>query len=202
MTDYTDSEFWAGSSVDSPGIWVRDPVIDGVTKLNEAMRLLDQARKEVQAIENVLGTDVAGSETDLTTRLNRRLSPCGLQRAWIHQLRGVNPTVGTYNNGENWYQGGTVYVQMGVYNISLVQAKHTITYQKAYFTALPPEVIVCCMQTSNQRVAVCQLDVTSLSSLTAFQVGVRGYSSSGSWGFADTLAHRIIWIAFGGFPSS
>lgn len=190
MTDYQDSLFWAGSSIDTPGIWLRKPVIDGVTKANEAMRLLDQARKEVQAIQNVIGTDIRGSKSDLAARLDVRLSPSGIPRGFVHRV-----------DTNDWFTGGISYVQFGVDTLASTGiGTQVVTFPRAYFTSLQPDVIVLHFSTVSQQVGAVQLDITSVTT-TQFRYRIRARQGAGGWGNPDQL-HDVLWAAFGGFPAS
>lgn len=207
MSTYLDSPFWAGSPTDSGGIWIRNPVKDGEVitggGLNEAMRVLDQARKEVQAIENVLGLGLKGSAASLAARLAQRVSPSGIGRGQCIMLRTHNTTPGTYNQITNWYVQGASYVQFGKEDVGTGQLSVTITYPKSYFSSNPPTGIICCFadrSAGTQRVGQVQLDVTSIG-LTTFRVLFRQFDGANAWTSTSTLI-SILWAAFGGFPSS
>lgn len=205
MSDYTDSDFWAGSPTDSAGVWIRNPQKDGEEfpggGLNEGMRLLDQARKEVQAIENVLGVDVAGSRANLETRLQARVSPSGLQRGMTYMLRSPNAVPGTFNRATNWYDRGSIFMQFNVDGPYTGVTSATITYPQAYFTAIPPLAVVACMVSrADQRLSQCQLQVTTIG-ITTFTVTFRGWRTDGSWGVIDTN-RDVMWCAIGGFPAA
>lgn len=207
MSTYLDSAFWGGSPTDSGGIWIRSPVKDGEVVagggLNEAVRLLDQARKEVQAIENVLGLGLKGSLGSLAERLDRRVSPCGIGRAQCVMVRTPNATPGTPTKVTNWYDAGARFIQFGKEDVGTGQLAVTITYPKAYFSANPPTAIVACMvdrSAGTQRLSQVQLDTTSIG-LTTFRVMFRQFDSGGSWTSTST-AVSVLWAALGGFPAS
>lgn len=200
--DYTDSHWYSGSPTDGAGIWIRNPIIDGDPEntLDQAMELLDQARKETQAIEAALGTDPAGSHTRATTRLSKRLSPSGIRRGGCYWLRGPNPVAGTYSTVHEWYNKGAIYYQFGEDGPYTGVTSQAITFTKSYFTSLAPDIIVCTAATTGQRLLAIQPRPASIST-SGFTVDVRGFNAAGSWSTPD-FNWYVVWCAIGGFPSS
>ena len=200
MTTFANSPYYIGSTVGGPGIWIRDPVIDGLTPITRAMDLLDQARKEVQAIQNILGTDVAGSATDLATRLSKRLSPAGIGRGRALPLRSANTVAGTFEPVAGWYTGKTLFYQFGKSAQTSGVSTVTITYTQAYFPGFEPKIVIAkyVANSAHPDVGAAQLDKTSITD-TQFDVTVQGWRSDASWGQPDR-SFNILWIAIGGIP--
>jgi len=186
--------------------WIREPVIDGKTKLNRAMELLGQCRDEITAIETVLGTGLKGSSADLATRLATRISPSGILRGQVYALRGPNADPTSLFSLAKWRTGGNTYVQFGQ-SALISDALETITFTRAYFTGLPPAIVIAQYgSTANSghplgdiQVARDQITITNFKVRSFHFFGAGG---SASWAVADTsTSFRCTWIALGGFPS-
>lgn len=190
----------------SAQFWIRDPVIDGQTSLTRAMELLGQCRDEIAAIEAALGTVPKGSSADVAARLSTRLSRSGILRGHVHAIRGPNADPTTLFSASGWRTGGNTYVQFG--QSALVSAGlSTITFTRAYFTSLPPAIVVAHYgSTANTghplgdvQVARDQITITDFKVRTYHFFGSGG---SGTWAVADTsTSFRVTWVALGGFPS-
>ncbi len=189
MTTFTDSDFWSG------GFTVRDPVHDGFTKLNDAMALLDHYRKEAQAIENVLGTDVAGSETNLATRLAERMAPSGIGRGICVPARQI-VAAGANNQYEGAFKShGPVIYQIGEH-LGETSNNFLVTFTSSY-TVAPDYVIAKYVTTDNSKrcgeIQVAHDTITT----TQFRCRAKAFDSSKDWGNPADKFH-VIWIAFGG----
>lgn len=198
-SDFTDSHWYSGSPTDGAGIWIRDPVIDGVTTLDDAMELLDQARKEVQAIQNAVGTNPQGAVASLALRLDPRVSPEGHPRGLVRPLRGANSSSGTLANVDRWWDWGANYAQFGVSGTFISTNTASVTFNASYFTGIPPRIVIPKFVTTTDRIGAAQLDASSITE-TGFDAKVRAFNGSGSWTTPD-FTFRIAWIAYGGFPA-
>jgi hypothetical protein len=173
-------------------IWIRDPIIEGRKikggGLNRGMELLAQARDEITAIETALGTDPAGSVTNLLTRLAVRHARSGLPRGKVQAV--PEPSAGWFSvNGLNYQFGIT-----GVVGTSVV----TIFYPTSYTVA--PSIIVANYVAHATDLFVGESQVVKSSiGTSSFQVQSQNFNSTNVWG-APTLSNRcyIHWVAIGG----
>lgn len=173
-------------------IWLRDPIISGKVLsgggLNRGMALLKQARDEITAIETALGTDPAGSATDLVTRLAKRLSPSGIPRGRVY---------GMFSGGKGWFSHAGFNIQFG-YSGPFTAAKNTITYPTAYSSALlkPTHILVKFVAPAAGRCGDCQLLYDTIGQ-TTFKVYGREWSTGHAW--VDAVSNWYChWVAVGG----
>lgn len=196
-------------SADFPtNLWIREPVIDGRPivggGLNRAMTLLAQARDEITAIETKLGTNVHGSAASLAARLAVHHSPSGLRRGNVYSLRGPNTVGGAKASVENWWIGGTTYIQAGVssFNTTGIQ---TAFFPGAYFAANPPQYVIAKFSEPGSvtnfpgSVQVLYDSIT----ITQFQLYAKKMKAGGAWQDAGTggITYEVNWIALGGAPA-
>lgn|SRR5678815_257759 len=194
-------------SADFPtNLWIREPVIDGRTVpgggLTRAMALLSQARDEITAIETKLGTDIRGTAASLAARLAVHHSQSGIRRGNVYSLRGPNVVGGAKASAENWWQGGTVYIQVGQNFFSGVTTG-TITYPTAYFAGNPPQYVICKYfnSTGSGKVGSVQAIYDTIT-VTTFQFVCKQIVSGGTWQNAGAGEdYDVNWIAFGGAPA-
>jgi hypothetical protein len=192
-------------------IWMREPVIDGRPypggALNRAMALLSQARDEITAIETKLGTNVHGSAASLATRLAVHHSPSGIRRGNVYSLRGPNSVGGARATVEDWWLGGSTYMQVGQ-NAFHLTTTGTITFPSAYFAGNPPQYVICKYMTQDSGIGSTLGKVGSAQALydsitvTQFQFVAKQIISGGTWqnaGSGDD--YTINWIALGGAPA-
>jgi len=202
--DYQDSHWWTGSPTDGAGIWIRDPILDGDVSngVDNAMELLDQARKEVQAVQNMFGTDPAGTRTTLKDRLAYRVSPSGIRRGGVVSLRGPNATVGSGSTVHDWYEGGSIYWQLfrfqaATAGLGLV----TATYNRSYFTSLEPDLVIVQMdRAGNELLGSVQIQPSTIT-VNSFKFTARTFDSNRNWGAPGGRPFYTC-LAVGGFPSA
>lgn len=189
----------------SADFWIREPVIDGETALNRAMALLDQCRDEIEAIETALGTDPAGNQTDLLTRLSKRVSKSGILRGAVHAYRGPNNDPTSLFSVTNWRQGGSTYVQFGIDGLFSV-ASPSVTFGRSYFSALGPNIVIA--QWVNRDLTINPLGDIQVHRDTIDETGFEcdafqftDAGGLGTWAAAGSANFYIGYIALGGFPS-
>lgn len=175
-------------------IWIREPAIEGRPlkggALNRAMALLAQAGDEITAIETTLGTDPAGSATDLLSRLGIRHARSGLRR-------GALRMIGDPNAG--WFDFNGQVVQIGKSSASLFHGTETISFGTAYSVAPSVVLVRPIAKSTNTRCGNVELKSGSITT-TGFQVLLKMWSSTSTWvdpnGALDNMG--VIYMAIGG----
>lgn len=188
----------------SADLWIRSPAIAGKREagggLNNSMAKLQSASDEITQIETLLGALVKGSGTDLADRLNARLSPCGILRGQIVQLRGPNAPGDSLFSISRWSQGGTVFWTLDQ-DGPFTNTNPTITFPTAY--TLEPTVVIAqytVEDSSSRTLGEVQVETDSIST-TGFRVFCRRFSeSTGAWENAGTAGtnYYVTYIALGG----
>jgi len=189
-------------------LWIREPVIDGRVVpgggLTRAMALLSQARDEITAIETKLGTNVHGTATDLAARLAVHHSPSGIRRGNVRALRGPNTVGGAKATIEDWWIGGTTYIQAGLtsFNTTGIQ---TAFFPSAYFAGNPPQYIIAKFAEPATVTNFCGSVQVLYDSITVsqFQLYAKKMKAGGLWQDAGTggVTYDVHWLAFGGAPA-
>lgn len=190
-------------------LWLREPVIDGRPypggALNRAMALLSQARDEITAIETKLGTNVHGSAASLAARLAVHHSPSGIRRGNVRALRGPNTVGGAKASVEDWWIGGTTYIQAGVssFNTTGIQ---TATFPNSYFAGNPPQYVIAkfgARGSAGPDVVGSVQVVYDTITVTTFQFYAKKMTTAGAWQDAGTggITYEVNWLAFGGAPA-
>lgn len=188
-------------------VWVRKPVIDGYTSLDDAMALLGQGRDEVAAIQTELGTDPStNAYNTLAERLKTRLSRSGNPRGRVHPARRVN-TDGDMATPEfepisGWWEKepGTqpLYVFPGI-SVGFTTVNNTVTWEGSFVYDIRPRLVIAkyVSQSSSPRVGT--VTVSSLGR-TGFDTRTQAYQNDlATWGNPDRL-FWIVYFAVGGRP--
>jgi hypothetical protein len=173
-------------------IWIRDPIIEGRKikggGLNRGMELLVQARDEITAIETALGTDPAGSVTNLMTRLAVRHARSGLPRGKIQISNEPN---------SGWFNVSGFNVQIGITG-ALQQHDNTITFATAYSVAPSFVVARYVGHASDKLCGQCCVKKGSITT-TDFHVLTKNFNTSDAWGNPTSSSRfYVIYAAFGG----
>lgn len=193
-------------------LYLRKPLIEGrrykAGGLNETLRQLAQLREEVTAVETALGTNPQGSAASVAARLDVRHAKCGLRRGQVFQARSANRVTNSGYDVMLWFDGGDRYVQWGLAGPYTTTGVKTITYPKAYFSTLRPDLILAAFVSSSsdankEKCGDVQVIYDQITD-TTFKVQGRGYTGAAgaaTWGDA-TNGWYALWVAYGGFPSS
>lgn len=173
-------------------LWIRDPVLEGRKLrgggLNRAMELLGQCRDEVTAVETALGTDPAGSATNLLSRLAIRHARSGLPRGRVQAV--VDPNAG-------WFNVAGLNVQIGISG-ALSTEDATITFASGYTIAPSMILVRYVMHATDKLLGETQLKPGSVTT-TDFHTLTRNFSSTDVWGSPSiTKRYHVIYMAIGG----